>query len=230
MRARTNTAPSALNASAIQRASALWRRRHCADATSPRDTNRTRFRNATTPTNSFTQPMLRRFRAALQPRAFRDEAGDLCRRRPDDDPDRLERLLLGLRCARRAGDDRACVPHGLAGRRREAGDVREDRFLRLLGDPRGRLLLLVAADLAHEHDELRLRVGLELLHDVDERRADDGVAADPDDRRVPEPETRPTVPSLKISAGMIPTFAFPGLRTPGQFGPISVTPFGRVYV
>jgi hypothetical protein len=31
-------------------------------------------------------------------------------------------------------------------------------------------------------------------------------------------ETRPTEPSLKISAGMIPTFALPGESTPGQFG------------
>ena len=30
-------------------------------------------------------------------------------------------------------------------------------------------------------------------------------------------------PFVKISAGMIPTFAFPGERAPGQFGPIRVT-------
>ena len=29
---------------------------------------------------------------------------------------------------------------------------------------------------------------------------------------------------------MIPTFALPGDNTPGQLGPISVTPFGRTYV
>ena len=32
-------------------------------------------------------------------------------------------------------------------------------------------------------------------------------------------------PSLKISPGMIPTFALPGESTPGQFGPIIVMPF-----
>ena len=37
-------------------------------------------------------------------------------------------------------------------------------------------------------------------------------------------------PCRKTSAGMIPTFALPGDSTPGQFGPISVTPFGRMYV
>jgi hypothetical protein len=39
---------------------------------------------------------------------------------------------------------------------------------------------------------------------------------------VPERETSPMPPSLKISPGMIPTFALPGERTPGQFGPTSV--------
>jgi hypothetical protein len=29
---------------------------------------------------------------------------------------------------------------------------------------------------------------------------------------------------------MIPTFALPGESTPGQFGPIIVTPLGRMYV
>ena len=47
---------------------------------------------------------------------------------------------------------------------------------------------------------------------------------------VPERETSPIAPSEKISAGMIPTFALPGERTPGQFGPIIATPFPRRYV
>ena len=47
---------------------------------------------------------------------------------------------------------------------------------------------------------------------------------------VPERETRPMFPCRKTSAGMIPTFALPGDSTPGQFGPIRVTPFGRMYV
>ena len=46
---------------------------------------------------------------------------------------------------------------------------------------------------------------------------------------VPDRETRPIVPSLKISAGMIPTFAFPGESAPGQFGPIIATPLPRTY-
>src|SRR5581483_10692539 len=47
---------------------------------------------------------------------------------------------------------------------------------------------------------------------------------------VPERETSPIEPGRKTSAGMIPTFALPGERTPGQLGPTSVTPFGRMYV
>src|ERR687887_404149 len=45
---------------------------------------------------------------------------------------------------------------------------------------------------------------------------------------VPERETTPTAPSRKISAGMIPTFAFPGESAPGQFGPSIVIRFGRM--
>ena len=41
---------------------------------------------------------------------------------------------------------------------------------------------------------------------------------------MPERETRPTRPAANTSAGMIPTFALPGESTPGQFGPIIVTP------
>jgi hypothetical protein len=43
---------------------------------------------------------------------------------------------------------------------------------------------------------------------------------------VPDRETRPIDPSANTSAGMIPTFAFPGESTPGQFGPIIATPLG----
>ena len=41
---------------------------------------------------------------------------------------------------------------------------------------------------------------------------------------MPERETTPTLPSLKNDAGMIPTLALPGERTPGQLGPISRVP------
>ena len=108
----------------------------------------------------------------------------------------LERVLLRLGGARGAGDDRARVAHRLAGRRGEAGDVGDDRLRHLRLDEVGGLLLLVAADLADHHDVLGLRVGLEPLEDVDERRADDRVAADADDRRVAEAHLRQLVPDL----------------------------------
>jgi hypothetical protein len=42
-------------------------------------------------------------------------------------------------------------------------------------------------------------------------------------------ETTPIEPCSKNCAGMIPTFALPGLRTPGQLGPISRTPASRAF-
>ena len=124
------------------------------------------------------------------------DLGGLGRRRADADPLLLERRLLGLGRARRARDDRARVAHRLAGRSREARDVGDDRLRQLGLDEGGRLLLLVTADLADHDDVLGLGVGLELREDVDERRADDGVAADPDDRRVAEPHPGQLVTDL----------------------------------
>src|SRR5205807_1235523 len=68
-----------------------------------------------------------------------DELRDLGRRGADLDAARLESFLLCLRGARRAGDDRPRVSHRLAGRRREAGDVREHRFRHVLADEPRRL-------------------------------------------------------------------------------------------
>ena len=61
--------------------------------------------------------------AALRAGDLGDELGGLGRRRADAHPTRLERFLLRLRRARGARDDRAGMPHRLAGRRGEAGDV-----------------------------------------------------------------------------------------------------------
>jgi hypothetical protein len=88
------------------------------------------------------------------------------------------------------------VTHGLAGRCSEARDVGEHRLGHPVADELRSLLLLDAPDLADHHDELRLGIGLELLQHVDERRARHGVAADPDDRRVPEPELGELVADL----------------------------------
>jgi hypothetical protein len=37
---------------------------------------------------------------------------------------------------------------------------------------------------------------------------------------VPERETMPTLPGLKMLAGMMPIFDSPAVTTPGQFGPM----------
>ncbi len=41
---------------------------------------------------------------------------------------------------------------------------------------------------------------------------------------MPDFETTPILPASKNWAGMIPTFALPGERTPGQLGPINRVP------
>ena len=46
---------------------------------------------------------------------------------------------------------------------------------------------------------------------------------------VPDLETMPTLPLLNTKPGIIPTFASPGVITPGQFGPTSVDPFDLTY-
>src|SRR5204862_527816 len=66
----------------------------------------------------------------------------------------------------------------------------------VLLDEGRRLLFLVAADLADEDDQLGLRVGLEAPKHVDERRSRDGIAPDPDDGRVAEPELGELVADL----------------------------------
>ena len=153
----------------------------------------------------------------------------------DAETGRLERLDLGRRRPRTARDDRPGVAHPLALRRRPAGDERDLRHVaEVLGGPGRGLLLGRAADLADQDDRVGVGVRGEQLEDVEERRADDRVAADPDARRLadarvghrldrlvgqrPERLTTPTRPSRWIEPGMIPTLAEPGDVAPGQFG------------
>ena len=108
----------------------------------------------------------------------------------------------------------------------------------------GRRLLLAAPDLAHQHDDLGLRVALEVGQDVDERGAHDGVAPDADGGGLTQPpggelggdlvgqgaraadQTRP-VPAGRSAGGMMPTLALPGEIRPGQLGPTMRTPRER---
>ena len=95
------------------------------------------------------------------------------------------------------------------------------------------------------YDQLGLGVGLEQLDDVDERRARDRVAADADDRSscrsragparcrsgrsaCPSATRRRRCPPRRTTAGMIPTFALPGDRMPGQLGPTRRVPGGAL--
>src|SRR4051794_22303490 len=114
------------------------------------------------------------------------DLGDLGGGAPDAHALGLERLGLRRGGALRAGDDRARVAHRLARRRREAGDVADDRLGDVLADELGGLLLGRAADLAAHDDQLGLVVGLEELDDVDERAPRHRVASDADDRGVAE--------------------------------------------
>ena len=87
-----------------------------------------------------------------------------------------------------ARDDRPGVAHALALGSGPAGDERDLRHVpEVLAGPRRGRLLGRAADLADEHDRIGLVVRGEQLEDVEERRADDGVAADPDAGRLAEP-------------------------------------------
>src|SRR5262245_18225302 len=128
----------------------------------------------------------RRRSARLGLRADRlgGELGGLGRALADPDALGLEGLLLRLRRPGGAGDDRPGVPHLLAGRGGEAGDVGDDGLGDILGDEFGGALLGVAADLADHDDQLGLVVVLEQPEDVDEVRAHDRVAAAADDRLV----------------------------------------------
>src|SRR5215469_13754214 len=107
-----------------------------------------------------------------------DQRGGLARGLADVDACLLERFLLRLGGAGRAGDDRTRVAHRLAFWRGEPGHVADDGLGDVLLDERGRALLGVAADLADHHDRRRLGIVLERPEAVDVRGADDRVATD----------------------------------------------------
>src|SRR5690606_13690112 len=95
-----------------------------------------------------------------------------------------------------AGDHRAGMTHTLPLGCRHARDVGDDRLRHVLLDVRGRVLLRLAADLAHHHDALRLRIVLEELQAVVEIESLDGVAADADAGALPETGLRGLIDRL----------------------------------
>src|SRR6516165_2881328 len=109
----------------------------------------------------------------------------------DDHPGAAQRLHLVARTPLTSGDDRAGMAHSPARRSRAAGDKPDDRLLRPRGLQKiGARLLGAAADFADHDDRLGLVVGEKHLEDLDEVRAVDRVAADPDTARLPQANRR----------------------------------------
>src|SRR4051812_31418505 len=163
------------------------------------------------------------------------DLGDLRGVAADADAVGLQRLGLRDGGSLRPGHDRPGVAHRLAGRRREPRDVRQDGFRDRRRDVLGRLLLRRPADLPHitissvsgsasncsmMSMKLEPGTGSPPMPTIDELPKPLWASSFPIWYvSVPERDTRPTLPSLKNCAGMIPTFAFPGDRIPGQLGP-----------
>src|SRR5438309_1019052 len=105
-------------------------------------------------------------------------------------PGRVQDLHLLRRRSLSPGDDGPRVSHAAAWGRRLAANESDHGLLHPGADERGGFLLGGAADLADHHDRARLRVVVEEAEDVDERGAVDGIAADPDTRRLADPPRR----------------------------------------
>src|SRR6266446_9629256 len=89
-----------------------------------------------------------------------------------------------------AADDRAGVAHAASRGSGLAGDKADDGFLRVGLDPLRSTLFGVAADFANQNDGMRFRIGVEELNGVEERGADDGIAADADASGLSDAELR----------------------------------------
>src|SRR5207244_2675627 len=85
-----------------------------------------------------------------------------------------------------AGDDRASMAHAASGGRGPSGNKADDRLLEIRADPRRRLFLGRAADLADHDNGVRLIVLGEELDRIDEAGANDRVATNTDGCRLTE--------------------------------------------
>src|SRR5258706_15385805 len=94
------------------------------------------------------------------PHHLADELGGFARGSADPDPHLLQRLLLGLRRARRSRDDRAGMAPRLALGSGEASHVGHHRLGDVAFDEGGGTLLGVAADLPDHPDRFGLRATL----------------------------------------------------------------------
>src|SRR5712692_3360595 len=79
-----------------------------------------------------------------------------------------------------AADDGAGVAHAASRRSGLAGDEADDGLLHVDLDPLRGALFGVAADFADQNDGVRVRIIVEKLDGIEERCADDGIAADAD--------------------------------------------------
>jgi len=108
--------------------------------------------------------------------------------RAHSNPSRLHRFHFVFCFARPARDNCSGVAHPASRRRGLSGDETHHRLLDVgLNVLRGRLLR-VSADLADHYDGVRIRVGIKKLDGVEERRANNRISADPDARRLADPE------------------------------------------
>src|ERR1700730_14262836 len=106
----------------------------------------------------------------------------------DLDTRRRERRHLFGRGALAACDDRAGVAHTAPGGRRLTGDKADDRLLEVALDPRGRVFLGGAADLADHDHGVGLGIVAKKLQRIDVRRADEWIPADADTGALPQAE------------------------------------------
>src|SRR5258708_7187646 len=93
------------------------------------------------------------------------------------DASRFKRLEFRCRRALAAGHNRSGMAHPLAGRRGNAGDVRDDGFAHMLAYEGGGGLFVASADLAHHHNALGLCISLEQSQDIDEVHAAHRISA-----------------------------------------------------
>src|SRR6202023_2204341 len=79
-----------------------------------------------------------------------------------------------------SADDGTCVAHAAAGGSGLAGDEADDRLFHVSFTPMRRGFFCIASDFADEDDGVRVGIIVEEAHGVEERSADDRVAADTD--------------------------------------------------
>src|SRR5208282_5705945 len=95
------------------------------------------------------------------------------------------RNLFG-RGALAAGDDRTGMAHAASGRRCLSRDEADDRLLHMRPDELRGGFLRVAPDLADHDYSFGLRIAIEKIERIDKIRADNGISANANRRRLPD--------------------------------------------